>query len=120
MNHKLTSVEFDEHFGSSIDVLLIDPGIYQRLVGILLCLTVTRPDISFVVQNLSQFMHQEKQSHMQATIRVVKYIKHSPSLGIFLSAKASSNLQAFCDADWASCPTTRRSVIGYLVKFGDS
>ena len=65
-------------------------------------------------------MHQPNQSHMQVAIRVVRYINQSPGLGIFLSAKASSNLQAFCDVDQASCPTTRRTVTGYLVKLGDS
>ncbi|XP_015165132.1 uncharacterized mitochondrial protein AtMg00810-like [Solanum tuberosum] len=120
LNHKLTSVEFDEHIGSNTDVPLNVPGVYQRLVGRLLYLTVTRPDISFAVQNLSQFMHQPKQSHMQAAIRVVRYIKQSPGFGIFLSTTTSPKLQAFCDADWAPCPTTRRSVTGYLVKFDDS
>ncbi|WMV46745.1 hypothetical protein MTR67_040130 [Solanum verrucosum] len=120
LNHKLTSVEFDEHVGSSIDLLLKDPCEYQRLVGRLLYLIVTRPDISFALQSLSQYMHQPKQSHMKAAIRVVKYVKQSPGLGIFLSASASPKLQAFCDVDWASYPNTRRSVTGYLVKFGDS
>uniref|UniRef100_A0A3Q7IHQ8 Reverse transcriptase Ty1/copia-type domain-containing protein n=1 Tax=Solanum lycopersicum TaxID=4081 RepID=A0A3Q7IHQ8_SOLLC len=105
LNHKLTQIEFDEHVGSSTD----------RLVRRLLYLIVTRPNISFAVQNISQFMHQPKQSHMQATIRVVRYIKHSPGLGIFLLAKASSNLQAFCDVDWASC-----LLLGDQLLFGDS
>ena len=57
---------------------------------------------------------------MTAATRVVRYLKKSPGLGIFLSSDCDSTLTAFCDADWASCPNTRRSVTGYLIKFGSS
>uniref|UniRef100_A0A3Q7G5E3 Reverse transcriptase Ty1/copia-type domain-containing protein n=1 Tax=Solanum lycopersicum TaxID=4081 RepID=A0A3Q7G5E3_SOLLC len=49
---------------------------------------------------------------MTAATRVVRYLKKSPGLGIFLSSDCDSTLTAFCDADWASCPNTRRSVTG--------
>ena len=88
--------------------MLNDPGPYQRLVGRLLYLTVTRADISFAIQNLSQFMHSPKQYHMEAAIRVVKYIKQAPGMGILMSSTVSSKLQAYCDGDWGSCLTTRK------------
>ncbi|XP_019254915.1 PREDICTED: uncharacterized protein LOC109233481 [Nicotiana attenuata] len=119
-NVRLTTAEFDTHAGTSDDTLFTDPGPYQRLLGKLLYLTVTRPDISFVVQSLSQFMHNPKVSHMEAALKVVKYIKNSPGLGIFMAAKCSESLSAFCDADWAACPNTRKSVTGYFVKLGSS
>lgn len=50
----------------------------------------------------------------------MKYIKREPALGILLSSKTSNTLRVFCDADWASCPNTRRSVSGFLIKHGDS
>ncbi|KAL3342517.1 hypothetical protein AABB24_026514 [Solanum stoloniferum] len=88
-NVKLTSIEFDSHVqGSEITVTdrpLEDIEKYQRLVGRLLYLTMTRVDISFVVQTLSQFMHASKQSHMEASLRVVMYIKSAPGLGLFRS-----------------------------------
>uniref|UniRef100_A0A0V0HTU8 Putative ovule protein n=1 Tax=Solanum chacoense TaxID=4108 RepID=A0A0V0HTU8_SOLCH len=80
-------------------IVLKDPSPYQRPVGRLLYLTITRPDISFVIQNLSQFMHSPKQSHMEAATSVVKYIKQSPRMGILMSSTASSKLHAYCDAD---------------------
>ncbi|XP_059302043.1 uncharacterized mitochondrial protein AtMg00810-like [Lycium ferocissimum] len=79
--------------------------IYQQLVGRLLYLTIARPDIAFAVQTLSQFMHAPKRSHMEAAIRVVKYIKHSPG---------------YCDADLGTCANTRKSITGYLVTYGNS
>ncbi|XP_015162288.1 uncharacterized mitochondrial protein AtMg00810-like [Solanum tuberosum] len=56
----------------------------------------------------------------QSRLRLDKHIFGTNGFGIFLSTTTSPKLQAFCDADWAPCPTTRRSVTGYLVKFDDS
>ena len=57
---------------------------------------------------------------MEAAIRVVKYIKKSPGMEIIMSSTIFSKLQAYCDVDWGSCLTTRKSVSGYAVKIGDS
>ncbi|XP_019259962.1 PREDICTED: uncharacterized protein LOC109237991 [Nicotiana attenuata] len=53
-------------------------------------------------------------------VRVVKYIKQNPGIGILMSSRHAGSLVCYCDADWASCPNTRRSVTGFMVKFGDS
>nr|XP_016489903.1 PREDICTED: uncharacterized mitochondrial protein AtMg00810-like [Nicotiana tabacum] len=79
-NVKLTSEEYDRfvHYQSSSeteDKLLADAGKYQRLIGRLLYLTMTRVDIAYVVQVLSQYMHEPKQSRMEATLRVVRLFK---------------------------------------------
>ncbi|XP_070037295.1 secreted RxLR effector protein 161-like [Nicotiana tomentosiformis] len=76
-----------------------------------------RPDIAFVVQVLSQHIHAPKQSHMEAAIRVVKYVKGTTGLGRFIPAKENKQLVAYCDSDWGSCVETRKSIIGYIVKF---
>ncbi|XP_070020087.1 uncharacterized mitochondrial protein AtMg00810-like [Nicotiana sylvestris] len=125
VNQKLKSQEYDKAItgiGSSeeSDVALKDPGSYQRLVERLLYLTMTRPDIAFVVQVLSQYMHNPKVSHMEAALRVVRYIKGAPGLGLFMPAQNANELSAYCDSDWGSCLQTRRSVTGYIVKFGDA
>lgn len=83
-------------------------------------LTTTRPDISFAVQCLSQFMHAPKASHMDAALRLVRYLKTAPGLGILMSSTGGNNLQVFCDADWGSCINSRRSITRYLIKYGDS
>lgn len=116
LNQKLTSVEFDANMPSShSDAPLKDPTGYQRLIGRLLYLTTTRPDISFAVQCLSQFMHSPKTSHMDATLRLVRYIKSAPGLGILMSSTGKNDLKVFCDADWGSCINSRRSITGYLI-----
>lgn len=59
-------------------------------------------------------------SHMDAGIRILKYLKGAPGLGIFMSSKSSLVLNAYCDSDWATCPMSRRSVTGYCVTLGES
>uniref|UniRef100_A0A3Q7HKD8 Reverse transcriptase Ty1/copia-type domain-containing protein n=1 Tax=Solanum lycopersicum TaxID=4081 RepID=A0A3Q7HKD8_SOLLC len=124
-NHKLTSVLYDESVAASSgkplnDEFLKDPTSYKKLIGKLLYLTMTSPDISYVIQNLSQFMHSPKKSHMEAALRVVRYLKNAPGLGIILSSEVSHALNFYCDADWATCPMTRKSVSGFVVKLGGS
>ena len=87
LNQKLTSQEYDQHCGLQDDALLSDIKGYQRLKGKLLYLTLTRPDIAYIVQTLSQFMQNPKRSHLEAAHRVVRYIKNEPGLGILLSAE---------------------------------
>ncbi|WMV36798.1 hypothetical protein MTR67_030183 [Solanum verrucosum] len=81
---------------------------------------MTMPDISYDIHTLSQFMHCPKKSHMEFVLRVVRYIKNAPGLGVLMSSRKSSKLRGFCDADWAACPMSRRSVTSYVMKLGDS
>ena len=119
-NIKLTIQELDCLTGELDDELFEDREQYQRLVGKMLYLTMTRPDIAYSVQTFSQFLHQPKRSHWEVAVRVMKYIKREPGLGILLSSKRSNKLNVYCDADWTACPNTRRSVSGFLVKHGET
>ncbi|XP_058004038.1 uncharacterized mitochondrial protein AtMg00810-like [Hevea brasiliensis] len=99
---------------------LHDATKYRRLVGRLIYLTVTRPDIVYSVRVLSQFMHEPCKSHWNAAIRVLKYVKGNPGQGLFLPSNNNLQLKAFCDSDWGGCRTTRRSVSGYCIFLGPS
>ena len=100
--------------------LLKDPGHYRRLVGRLIYLTVSRPDITCSVHVLSRFMHQPCKHHMEAALRVVRYLKNAPGQGLFFSSNSDFRLRAYCDSDWAGCPITRRPTTGYCVFLGPS
>ena len=118
---QLTTKEYDETNGiGKEDKLLEDPTVYRRLVGKLLYLNVIRPDIAFATKTLSQFLHQPKQSHLNAALKVVKYVKGQAGLGVLLSSKNNKQLKVCCDSDWGACLHTRRSVTGFIVKLGDS
>lgn len=121
-NIRLTTREMDEIAGVKDDPALEDMGSYQRLIGRLLylTLTLTRLDICFAVQTLSQFLQALKRFPMEVALRVVRYIKRQPAMGILMSSRKQNRPTAYCDADWAVCPNTRRSVTGFLVKHGDS
>ncbi|CAL8996825.1 unnamed protein product [Prunus brigantina] len=69
---------------------------------------------------LSQFMEKPRQPHLEAAHKVLKYIKQAHGQGIFLPSMGSFQLQAFCDADWARCRDTRRSIMGYCVLLGQA
>ncbi|KAK3039409.1 LOW QUALITY PROTEIN: hypothetical protein RJ639_027658 [Escallonia herrerae] len=100
--------------------LLFDPGPYRRLIGHLVYLTITRPDICYAVHVLSQFMQSPRSQHWDVALRVLRYLKAAPGQGLFLPADSPLQIYAFCDSDWASCPLTRRSVTGYFVSLGNS
>ncbi|GAA0167465.1 transmembrane signal receptor [Lithospermum erythrorhizon] len=108
-------MEQNHHLGDSISLPLKDVERHLKLVGRLIYLTFTHPDLSFAVHILSQFMHAPRQDHWSASFRVVRYLKGCPGQGIFLSSSCNLYLSGWCDTDWASCPATRRSVFGWMV-----
>ncbi|KAJ0838106.1 putative RNA-directed DNA polymerase [Helianthus annuus] len=91
---------------------------YRRLVGRLLYLQATRPDIAYSVNILSQFVADPRQSHMESAIRILRYLRATPGQGILLPRDRGTNLVAYCDSDWLGCPYTRRSRTGYLLLLG--
>ncbi|CAM8890455.1 unnamed protein product [Rhodiola kirilowii] len=115
-----TPLETKHGLSISTASALSDPTIYRKLVGKLIYLTVTRPNLAFDVHTLSQFMANPTEDHLRAAHRLLRYIKSAPAHVIFFSASSNLSLQGLCDADWASCPLTRRSVIGYCMLLGSS
>ena len=86
-----------------------DPTEYRQALGSLQYLSLTRPDISFAVNKLAQFMHRPSTNHWNAVKRVLRYLKGTSHYGLFLSARPSPSLPTFSDVDWAGDADTRHS-----------
>ncbi|GJR09420.1 ribonuclease H-like domain-containing protein [Tanacetum coccineum] len=97
-----------------------DPTLYQSLVGSLQYLTFTRPDISYAVQQVCLYMHDPREPHLSALKRILRYVRGTLDYGLQLFSSSTTILVAYSDADWAGCPTTRRSTSGYCVFLGNN
>ena len=98
--------------------LLDDPTPYKSIVGKLNFLTNTRPDLTYVVQTLSQYMQKPREPHWKALQHTLSYVDNTCGQGIYLKASNKITVQAFSDSDWGFCVDSRRSVTGYLVMLG--
>ena len=87
-------------------------------MGPLIYLSHTRPDISYVVGVVSQFMHEPRTVHLDAVYRILRYLKSAPGKGILFSNHGHLRLEAFTDADWAGSIDDRRSTSGYCIFLG--
>eukprot|EP00961_Rhodomonas_salina_P041157 553988-Rhodomonas_salina.1 len=88
------------------------PGLgekYREMVGLYQwLLTMTRPDLGFVVSELSRFLANPGQAHMDAAVQVLRYLKETLLLGLKYD-RNSGGLEGYSDSDWASCKDTRKS-----------
>ena len=92
---------------SSNNVLLEDPSYFRGLVGALQYLTLTRPDLSYSVNNASQFMHAPIVVHLKMVRRILRYVKGTIDIDLHFTSNTTLDLCALSDAYWAGSPTTR-------------
>ncbi|KAL5562386.1 hypothetical protein UlMin_032133 [Ulmus minor] len=133
------SLKLSQDEGEPLD----DPSSYRRMIGKMLYLTITRPNISYSVNRLSQFLSNPRMPHMKAAQRVLQYIKSTLGQGLYFPSDSKLQLQAYAeaslpnnvvaeqpnpeieikvyaDADWGTYLDTRRSVSGFCVFLGNS
>ncbi|KAK9067609.1 hypothetical protein SSX86_011720 [Deinandra increscens subsp. villosa] len=98
--------------------LFNDPSLYRSLVGALQYLTITRPDLSYAVNQVSQFLHAPTIVHFEAVKRILRYVKGTIPFGLTFTCPRHNSILGYSDADWARCIETRRSTYGYSIFLG--
>ncbi|GJT05889.1 ribonuclease H-like domain-containing protein [Tanacetum coccineum] len=114
-----TPVDTDSKLAADGDPVS-DPTLYRSLAGALQYLTFSRLDISYAMQQVCLFMHDPREPHFSALKRILRHIRGTLDYGLQLYSSSTSSLVAYSDADWAGCPTTRRSTSGYCVFPGNN
>ncbi|XP_070057903.1 secreted RxLR effector protein 161-like [Nicotiana tomentosiformis] len=97
---------------------LSDPARYRRLVGKLNYLTVTRPNISFPVSVVSQFMDSPCNSNWDAVVLILRNVKSAPGKRLLFKDRGHEQIVGYSDVDWARSPSDRCSTSGYCVLVG--
>ncbi|XP_057540751.1 uncharacterized mitochondrial protein AtMg00810-like [Amaranthus tricolor] len=97
---------------------LKDTRMYRQLVGSLLNLTLTRPDIAYAVGVVSRHMQNPKKPHLEAVKRILRYVKGTLDYGILYQKGGECQVVGYCDADYAGDYDTRRSTIGFVFSIG--
>ncbi|GKD42727.1 ribonuclease H-like domain-containing protein [Tanacetum coccineum] len=114
-----TPVDTESKLGSDGDPVS-DPTLYRSLAGALQYLTFTRPDLSYVVQQVCLYMHDPRDPHFTALKGILRYVRGTLDYGLQLHVSSATQLTAYIDVDWAGCPITCRSTSGYCVFLGDN
>lgn len=90
-----------------------DKDRYQSLVGKLIYLSHTRPDIGFAVSLASRYMSNPTESNMKMANRILQYLKGTPGRGLHFKRNSNRDIEVYTDSDWAGCSTDRKSTTGY-------
>ncbi|KAA0050709.1 Beta-galactosidase [Cucumis melo var. makuwa] len=108
-----TPIEFNCKPGNFDDQVPVDKEQYQRFVGKLIYLSHTRPDISFVVSVVSQFMEAPYEKHVEAVNRILRYLKNTPGKGLMFRKTNRKTIEAYTDSNWAGSVIDRKYTSSY-------
>ncbi|KAK8926585.1 hypothetical protein KSP39_PZI019006 [Platanthera zijinensis] len=100
--------------------VLPDPLVFRALIGSLIYLTITRPDIAYAVGRVSRFMAEPRKSHLVAAKNILKYVKATSDMGLLYRRDASFSLLGYTDADYGGDSDDRRSTSGYVFTCGSA
>ncbi|XP_071713058.1 uncharacterized mitochondrial protein AtMg00810-like [Rutidosis leptorrhynchoides] len=99
---------------------LKDVKLFRQMVGSLIYLTITRPEISYSVGIVSQFMQCPTNVHLDAAKRILRYVKGSMGHGLWYKKCDDVFLNGFVDADWMGDANDRHSTSGYCFNMGSA
>ncbi|XP_022872878.1 uncharacterized protein LOC111391836 [Olea europaea var. sylvestris] len=115
-----TPLEINVKYRKDEGDVLPNPTLYRKLVGSLIYLTITRPNISFAVHTVSKFMDTPCHLHFVAIRRIIHYLIGTSHRGLFFPRGMPFELKAYSDADWAGYPDSRRSTTGWCIFLGSA
>ncbi|WVZ98408.1 hypothetical protein U9M48_043858 [Paspalum notatum var. saurae] len=104
-----TPMSTNEHLDADVDGKPVDQSTYRSMIGSLLYLTASRPDIMFSVCLCARFQTAPKESHLMAVKRILQYLKHTPSIGLWYPEGAKLELLGYSDSDFAGYRVDRKS-----------
>lgn len=113
-----TPVEFDLKLYKDHEGRKVDSTLYKQIVGSLMYLTATRPDIMYSVSLISRYMENSTQMHLLAAKRILRYLQGTRDFGLFYKKGEKSDLLGFTNSDYAGDQDDRRSTSGYAFMFG--
>ncbi|GLU17723.1 hypothetical protein SLE2022_340790 [Rubroshorea leprosula] len=105
-------------FTSEDGAAKIEPGLYRSMIGSLLYLSATRPDIMYSVSVLSRFMQSPSEIHLKGAKRVLRYVKGTIDFGVMYSRSDEIKLLGFTDSDWAGSEDDMKSTSGCCFSIG--
>ncbi|WVZ60555.1 hypothetical protein U9M48_010561 [Paspalum notatum var. saurae] len=114
-----TPMSTNEHLDADVEGKPVDQSTYRSMIGSLLYLTASRPDIMFSVCLCARFQAAPKESHLTAVKRILRYLKHTPSIGLWYPEGAKLELLGYSDSDFAGYRVDRKSTSGGAICLGD-
>eukprot|EP00253_Pinus_taeda_P012346 PITA_12346 len=96
----------------------VNPTLYKSMIGSLMYLTATRLDIMYAVSLVSRFIETSKETHWQATKRILRYVNGTKQYGVLYTTTSDFRLVGYTDSDWAESVNDRKSTLGYVFHFG--
>ncbi|XP_047339710.1 uncharacterized mitochondrial protein AtMg00810-like [Impatiens glandulifera] len=115
-----TPIETNTRYSLTDGSPLPDPALYLTIIGSLVHLTITRPNIAHDVHIVSQFVTAPTTVHWSVVLRILQYLRGTQFQSLLLSSSSSLDLRAFSDVDWPSDPSDRKSTTGFCIILGDS
>ncbi|GKE78016.1 uncharacterized mitochondrial protein-like protein [Tanacetum coccineum] len=107
-----TPVESNKPLVKDEDGVDVDVHVYRSMIGSLMYLTTSRPDIMFVVYACARFQVTLKASHLHAVKRIFRHLKHQPKLGLWYPRDSPFELNAFSDSNYGGASLDRKSTTG--------
>ena len=115
-----TSMGTNGNLDSEATGNMVDQKMYRSMIGSLLYVTASRTDVMFSVCMFARFQASPKESHLKATKRILRYLKHTQDVGLCYPKRSNFELIGYSDSDYAGCKVDRKSTSGTCQLLGRS